>query len=100
MAKEKENPNHHMGKRTGYELKDGVYHIAPLYAEQFQKLNEEKAGIEEVLEVVTRHATERMKQVVKIRSRIFQDIYDDIGLDSSENWVYSGGKISKQEADK
>ena len=54
--KEKVNPNHHMGKQTGYELIDGVYHIAPMYQEQFAKIAYQKDGIEQMVAMVTKHA--------------------------------------------
>ena len=46
--KEKVNPNHHMGKQTGYELVDGIYHVAPVYQQQFDAFASKQSGIEKM----------------------------------------------------
>ena len=86
--KEKENPNHHMGKRTGYELINGEYHIARLYSRQFQELNHRVGGIETMLNIVTSHAAKDLEELSKSRRRIFEDLADDIGIDLEEGWTY------------
>ena len=91
------NKNHHMGKRTGYELVDGEYHIAPLYQQQFEKLSYEVGGIKATLDIVTSHAAEDLKEIARLKVELFKDIADDIGIDLKEGWVYSGGIIKKRE---
>lgn len=79
MAKtKKENPNHHMGKETGYELIDGVYHIAPMYSEHFDTLNYREQGIKNMLNAVTEH----------------------LGLDTSKRYVYQRGTLREIPEDK
>ena len=91
------NKNHHMGKRTGYELVDGEYHIAPLYQQQFEKLSYEVGGIKAMLDIVTSHASSDLEKIAKLRQQIFEELADDIGIDMKEGWVYSGGIIKKRE---
>ena len=87
--KEKENPNHHRGKRTGYELINGEYHIAPLYWQQFEALNHKANGIQIMLHIVTSHASNDLEEMSKIRQGIFEDVADDLGIDLKEGWTYS-----------
>ena len=96
--KEKVNPNHHMGKQTGYELIDGVYHIAPLYVEQFTKLAHQRLGIEEMVAMVTKHAADDLTQLSKLNQQIWEELYEDLGLDKSKPWKYKGdGTIEEKQ---
>lgn len=92
-----ENPNHHMGNHTGYELIDGEYHIAPMYQEQFEALGIKAEAIRELLRIVNRHTEDDLVEILKIRQRLWQDISDDIGLDPGLEWIYSGGIIKRKE---
>jgi len=100
MAKEKENPNHHMGKHTGYDLIDGEYHIAPHYTEQFDKLATHKESIAEMVQIVTGFAAKDMEQLIIARKRLFTEIFDDIGLDQNKQWIYLNGVISEEKKEK
>lgn len=97
MVKRKDSPNHHKGKRTDYELIDGVYHIAPLYQERFDTVNLRKAGIEAMLAAVTKEATKSLEELAKVTSQIWADICDDIGLEKTTPWKFTNGTVSKIE---
>jgi hypothetical protein len=88
-----------MGKHTGYDLINGEYHIAPLYCEQFDELMHRTLGIQHMLNMVTDHAAEDLKQISVIRGKIFKELADDIGLDLGKGWVFSMGviKLPKKE---
>ncbi len=50
--KKKTDANHFMGKSTGYRLIDGVYHIAPVYIERFDRISDQQVGIEKMVKAV------------------------------------------------
>ena len=91
----KDNPNHKMGKLTGYEIVDGGYRIAPLYQERFSSLFFKRKGIEEMLAIVTRHASSDLVEISIELHRIWEDLSKDIGIDHSESWTYLNGVIKK-----
>ena len=93
--KEIENPNHHMGKQTGYELIDGAYHIAPLYKERMSLLTFQKQGIDEMLASVTQHASKDFERIASENHTLWKDIADDIGLDQTVTWQYTNGVVHK-----
>ncbi len=95
--KEPENPNHHMGKRTGYHLINGEYHIAPLYVEQFDKLTNRQAGIKKMLAAVTENASEQLAQIAESYKRVWDELADDLGLDRNEVWTIRNEIVKKQE---
>jgi hypothetical protein len=89
MKKEQQDPNHHMGKQTGYTLNDGIYHVAPLYSEQFEKIREQEAGISEMLNIVTKHASDDLAALAKQGKEVWGRLYEDIGLDPTKKWQWS-----------
>lgn len=92
--KEKKDPNHHMGKSTGYGLIDGVYHIAPLYRNEFEQLALRKSGIDQVVECVTSHAARDYEAIATMRHSIWERLYEDIGLVKGKPYIYqSDGTI-------
>jgi len=97
MGKKKNNTNHHMGKQSGYDLIDGVYHIAPMYCKRFDDFRLRKAGIDEMLACVTGHASEELEQLYGQRKRLWDEIAEDLDLDASVPWIYYNGTIKKQE---
>lgn len=93
VRKEKENPNHHMGKQTGYSLINGEYHIAPTYQERFLELANKQESVSGLMKVVTVHCTTILEGLADVRRKIWRDIVDDLGLDKNKLWVYSEGVI-------
>jgi hypothetical protein len=91
--RKKENPNHRMGKQTGYELINGEYHIASLYQEQFTALNFKAEGIKSMLNIVTQHASDDLEEIAKQRQKIFNEMADDIGIDLKDGWNYCNGVL-------
>ena len=90
---------HHVGKKTRYDLKGGVYSIAPLYQEQFDETAHEQKGIDDMLAMVTRHAADDLKRLSEKRQRIWDALQDDIGLDKSVNWRYNSGEVREGKGD-
>ncbi|MCK9435728.1 MAG: hypothetical protein M0Q12_00805 [Synergistaceae bacterium] len=97
VKKEPENPNYHMGKRTGYELINGEYHIAPLYTQQFEELTTKQKGIETMLAMVTNNVSQQLEQIHIAAQRIWEELSNDIGIDRKEGFVYLNGIVKKQE---
>ena len=96
MAKKKEAWKHLMGKQTGYEVRGDEIRIAPLYRDQFQHLFHEEQGINKMLAVVTKHAASDLEIISKKQKQTWDEIADDLGIDTSESWVYRyNGTISK-----
>jgi len=96
MAKERVDPNHHEGKKTGYELIDGVYHIAPLYTKQFDDLALQRNGVDEMLCSVTSHASKALEVIARRQKQLFEDVMDDIGIDQTTVWGYQNGTLRKK----
>lgn len=96
MKKEQENPNNHMGKKTGYTLIDGVYHIAPVYQEQFDFITHKKVGIDQMLAMVTMHAAQDLTELTKQSEAIWKVLADDIGLPKDKIWQYLNGVVSEK----
>ena len=91
----KDESSHRMGKETGYQVINGVYHIAPLYWEQFEKINNDITGIKNMLDMVTTHAQKDLSELQRQQNLIFKKLSEDIGLDISKQWVYSNGTIKE-----
>ena len=98
--KEKPNPNYHMGKETGYELINGEYHIAPMYWAQFDRLRDERAGISDMLAMVTRHANSDLAKIAKAQNELWARIAEDIGVDITKGYTYWNGVVKPQEPPK
>ena len=86
MAKKKDT--YFMGKTTGYSLVDGVYHIAPMYTEGFEKLLDRRTGIDNLLKSITIHAAEINREIAAEQRRLWKMLSEDIGLDMSKNYSY------------
>lgn len=85
---------HHMGKSTGYDLRNGEYRIAPEYVEQFDKIRIRRRGIEMMLEVVTEHATTGFEEVALAQRKIWDALEEDFGVPFSKGrWTYKDGVI-------
>ena len=93
----KEAGVHHMGKRTGYSLIDGEYHIAPAYTKQFDNLGAQRAGVDEMLAIVTKHAAKTLEVIAIQHRKLWEEIVNDIGLDDSAEWMYRDGILKKKE---
>jgi hypothetical protein len=94
--KEVNNPTYHNGKYTGYRLIDGKYHIATTYIDQFAVLAHKSEGINVMLSMVTRHASQDLEEISRARQIVWDKIADDIGIDLKSNkWTYINGVISK-----
>ena len=100
MAKKKEGTNR-MGKRTGYDLVDGVYHIAPMYTRQFEELWALRRGIEDMLAIVIKHAAKDLEPINKAYTKLWCNLADDIGLVlgvPGKEWnYYTDGTIKQKE---
>ena len=97
--KEKANPNYHEGKRTGYNLINGEYHIAPCYIEQFARLSTREEGLRKVIEIMTAHFAQDMTDIARIRRKIWAELEDDLGLDKKVNYNYSNGIVRRADAE-
>ncbi len=86
---QKEDANHHMGKFSGYELAGGVYHIAPMYTKQFESLAHRKNGVITMLNAVTKFASDDLAQLSTEGNRVWESLFDDLGLDKDKKWLYS-----------
>ncbi len=95
MGKQKETSNHHMGKHTGYELVDGVYHIAPLYTERFNGISARRKGIEDMLAAVTRESSKGLEVLALEDNKVWADVVDDLGLGKDTTWSFINGTIQK-----
>lgn len=98
------DPNHHVGKHTGYTLKDGKYFLAPLYTEQQDRLRDERDGLEALMAAVLRFQAQALQVVVHKERAWWKHVLDDLEIerDPSEPWRYNyhGGFVYKEEKPK
>ena len=89
MAKEKKDPNHYLGKRTGYSLIDGVYHIAPIYQDSFAFNADRKRGVDTMVRAVVAYAAETHKEIATSNRKLWDEICADLGLERGlTNYTY------------
>ena len=88
MTKKKESSNYHMGKHSGYELIDGVYHIAPIYTDHFARLADRQNGVDRFVKSIVRHAAEINNEIAVEQRSLWERIYEDLGLDREINYTY------------
>jgi hypothetical protein len=103
MKAKTKDTTHFMGKRTGYELINGEYHLAPFYCDQFARLNAEEAGIRKMLEIIIDHASADLKTIEERKKRVFEDIGEDLGIDLKTigwNYHHGSGVLKQVKADK
>ena len=98
----KKKTEHFNGKATGYELKDGVYHIAPMYQETFDKLGVRRAAVDRLLQSVTDHCVELNMETEKASKVLWDSIRKDLDLDPAKQWTYrySDGTIHEVKEEK
>lgn len=83
-------PKHMSGKVCGYELMpDGDIVLAPAYSEQYKKLDEERAGVELLLEAVNKHCSTMLTAISRRRRILWESIADDYDLDKKAEWQIS-----------
>ena len=79
---------HFMGKKTGYELIDGAYHIAPMYSDWFDKLADQKASADDLMKSVIKHLNKINTSIASEQRQWWEMIYDDLGLDKTKVYSY------------
>jgi hypothetical protein len=48
-----------MGKRTGYEILDGKYYIAPTHSQSFDEISTARSGVDELVRTVNNYAAQQ-----------------------------------------
>ena len=95
--KNKVEANHFMGKKTGYELINGKYHVAPMYMDIMERIMSQKAGVDALIQSVSKYAAETNTHIADEQNRTWKMLYEDLGLDKTKNWSYDyrDGTISE-----
>ena len=88
MTKKVKKPNHLMGKHSGYEFIGGVYHIAPMYTDNFGKLADRSAGVDQLVKSVARHVAEINKEIASEQRDLWLRLTEDLGLDKNKSYYY------------
>ena len=92
MVKKVKETTHFRGKHSGYELIDGVYHIAPMYTDSFAKLADRTIGVDGLVNSVVRHAAEINKEIACEQRILWERLYDDLDLDRSKRYHYKSSE--------
>ena len=75
-------PGHHMGNRCGYtRMPDGRIKPAPTYADEFERLNEQTFGINNMLKMVSSTAADMLTEVRRRQKEVWDRLCEDYGLD-------------------
>jgi len=90
MVKKVEKTNHFTGKHSGYELIDGVYHIAPMYTDAFEKIADRSAGVDQLVKSVARYVAEINEEIASESRNIWLRLDEDLGLDNNKCYQYKG----------
>lgn len=88
-----------VGKQTGCTVKDGVYHIAPVYVQQFDALQEKRAAIDQLVAIVTDRCIEHKSEIIKANRALWAQLTEDLGLDPNKNWQYQNGVVTEKKED-
>lgn len=90
MAKKNEAwPQHKMGKRCGYDLnEDGSIRVASRYSDEFSRIADEQAALDEFLASITRVSQPMAKAIAEARRKWWADMCEDYGLEI-ENLQYN-----------
>ena len=88
MKQKAKETTHFSGKYSGYELIDGVYHIAPMYTDQFAKLSDRREGVNQLLKSVVRHVEEINREIALEQRGLWERLYDDLGFDKRKHYSY------------
>ena len=89
MTKKVKETNYSMGKHSGYELIDGVYHIAPMYIDAFSKLAARADGVDQLIKSVTKHIADINNEIASEYQSLWQRLCDDLGLDKNKSYCYN-----------
>jgi|GEM_PF-6683476 len=90
----KQDKTYRVGKHTGYELRNGEYHLAPMYVEQFDRITNRRNGIQMMLEAVTEHAALDYQAVSVAQRKLWDAIGEDFGVNFGKGqWTYLDGVI-------
>lgn len=99
MTDKKERfPKHMMGKSCGYDLlEDGGIVMAPGYAEQYAALDDERRGVEALLQAVQNHCASLLTNISARRRGLFARMSDDYGLDNEAGYLIRRGNVLYKE---
>ncbi|MDP3063136.1 MAG: hypothetical protein Q8O40_08005 [Chloroflexota bacterium] len=90
MADKKVDPNHKMGKHTGYELRDGKYYLAPTYQQRMDALRARQIGLEDLVRVVSAFAADNYAAIAREQQGWWKEVEDDLALGITAGmWKYS-----------
>lgn len=94
VEKEETGPNggvRKIGIRTGYEVKDGKYYIAPCYRDEFLRYRNERVALDQLLQAVLSHVAQFQTAVVAAERKLWDEILADFGLTDGDDgyWQYS-----------
>jgi hypothetical protein len=79
---------HYMGKRCGFEYKDGRYQVAGTHYSMMEDANEQEAGIRAMMEAHNTYIGKQFQRIAEIRNRFWKGIQEDYDL--PENLLYHG----------
>jgi len=96
MAKKETWPKHQSGLHCGYTLfEDGRIRPAPQYAQQFEKLTQERQGINDLMKLFTSHCADLLGEIQRRSDRLWSDICEDYGLNKYTHAISYDGDCIK-----
>jgi hypothetical protein len=84
-----------LGKRTGCDITDGAYHIAPMYIDSFHALQERREGVNRLIASVTDHCVDLNIAIAKAERMLWKQVEEDLGLDPKKQWQYQHGVVTE-----
>ena len=79
---------HYMGKRCGFDYKEGRYHVAGNHYQKMEEAAELEAGLRAMMEAHNSYIGKQFERIAAIRKRFWDGIRDDYELQG--NLVYHG----------
>lgn len=87
-----EDPEHRMGQRCGYTLKDdGRIVPAPTYVDQLDQCSSERSGINDLMKLFSSHCADLLAEINRRQARVWKSICEDYGLDKETHDIYFDG---------
>lgn len=93
MNKKKHDHGHKMGKNCGYTImEDGRILPAPTYADEFNKLSQERHGINDLMKLFSSHCADLLAEISRRQTSLWDRLCDDYSLNKETHVISYDGQ--------
>lgn len=84
---------HYMGKRTGFELRDGKYFIDPVHRSTIDDVLLEYIALQTFIDAMNRHVHGEVLKLKRREKEFWDRLCDDLGLERTDRLLYENGAV-------